>query len=807
MNDSNFSVAQIIQQRRPLAQRIEAVEQNLRSLSSMIEQLETYRLALRDKAEDDNVIASLNEIELSDLQQSFRDELSALSKLKARFNRDTLNIGVVGRARQGKSRLLQSLTQLTKAEIPDGDRQHCTGVRSTIYHQSEINPYGKVVFYTEQSLLTDVIAPYYEELNLGEAPASMNDFITHSLSPLPEELRAFAEPKAKYEYLRRYRSKYDKYRPLLQKESPYEIKKNQIREYVAQDNLGGERVYFNYLAVKEVEIFCSFLNDSITQVALIDMPGLGDTGVGAEERMIQSLGQDVDILLFVRMPKASGDSWMDVDVKLYDTALKSLVDLPIDQWAFQVINRTDQSSKNGDNSNNCEDLKRDIASSINVVDSHIINCSSTEESSKLLSSVLNYLIDNIQRLDRQYSQARQQSLLLLQARCQDILLKAQPTLARFVGHDQLYSELFRDFWKNLRFELNKFKAQVKAKQGSEDEEFKRVVGDILHQCRESVTISNSPDVLRQGKYLHSNYTAYYNDLLWKTRTDLSAHFLRLDGQIQRYLDNLKLDLTKILVNGLNLKLATADSPQTLTIIANLVENHLRSGSNLELGFRSVADFNVSFAGVIQRNLRQSLDKLDADSILYEGQLTIPFSKEQLIKLAEVLVPIAFKAFIAQASNPGVLELYRFLVENLKDLKNEDLSDPSEEQARALGRWRQRYREISEDDATQILERLQGAYQHVLAECEEKLNKLAMEPSYIAYAMVAEFVDRVTLSGEKEAKEVSREWEVFLRQDDIKLKVWDQFDQLNQRQQERDNWIGQIDQILARNEISHYQFLN
>jgi hypothetical protein len=71
--------------------------------------------------------------------------------LKNRFSRDTLNIGVIGRARQGKSRLLQSLTGLSAAEIPDGDRQHCTGVRSTIHHSNSVDTYGEVWFHTELS--------------------------------------------------------------------------------------------------------------------------------------------------------------------------------------------------------------------------------------------------------------------------------------------------------------------------------------------------------------------------------------------------------------------------------------------------------------------------------------------------------------------------------------------------------------------------------------------------------------------------------------------------------------------------------
>jgi hypothetical protein len=79
------------------------------------------------------------------------------------------------------------------------------------------------------------------------------------------------------------------------------------------------------------------------------MPGLGDTGLGDAERLIQILGQDVDIALFVRMPRPPRDYWADVDVKLYDTARSALIDLPINLWSFVVLNKTDATSRMGDN--------------------------------------------------------------------------------------------------------------------------------------------------------------------------------------------------------------------------------------------------------------------------------------------------------------------------------------------------------------------------------------------------------------------------------------------------------------------------
>ena len=111
-------IASIIEKRRPLAQKIERVEANLKSLDLALRNLEDHRHDLLTRVDDPNIVGRLQEIDFTRIQSSITEELNALSKLKVRFCRDTLNIGVVGRARQGKSRLLQSLTGLTAAEIP-----------------------------------------------------------------------------------------------------------------------------------------------------------------------------------------------------------------------------------------------------------------------------------------------------------------------------------------------------------------------------------------------------------------------------------------------------------------------------------------------------------------------------------------------------------------------------------------------------------------------------------------------------------------------------------------------------------------
>jgi ATPase subunit of ABC transporter with duplicated ATPase domains len=130
-------IGKIIQQRQPFVQRIEQVEHKLKESQENLKELENLRISLIPKLDDPIVLELFKKLSLDDLQKLIDEDLRALQKLKRRFKRSTLNIGVVGRARQGKSRFLQSVSGLTRSEIPDGDREHCTGVRSTIYHKQD----------------------------------------------------------------------------------------------------------------------------------------------------------------------------------------------------------------------------------------------------------------------------------------------------------------------------------------------------------------------------------------------------------------------------------------------------------------------------------------------------------------------------------------------------------------------------------------------------------------------------------------------------------------------------------------------
>lgn len=617
-NNSNLQsravqIEQIVAKRQPLASKIKVVKDNLESVASLLQEVEDTRDSLSSLVKDPALTNSLNKIDyVPSVVSQINLEFDALEKLEARFSRSTLNIGVVGRARQGKSRLLQSLTGLSKAEIPDGDDQHCTGVRSNIYHQPGIETYAEIYFHSESSFLNEVIAPYFQQLELGTLPISIESFAD---SPLPElNTVRTALDRAKYEHLKKYHQHIQKYRHFFQQTTPLRIDKEQIRQYVAQDTVEGDRTYFHYLAVKKVDIYCSFPNQDIGQIALVDMPGLGDTGIGDAERMIKTLGQDIDMVLFVRMPKSTGDFWAKEDVDLYDLANSTLTDLSIDEWSFMVLNHVAASN----NYKNCLSLQKDITNQhINVKDVIIADCADqTEAQTAILDRVIDYLTHRIDVLDSKYAASCQSRILKTQQQVNLELDKAKTIFGHTKNDDwnRRYVRLFRQLWDELREELEGLIRSMILHRDTEDISLKTAVREAIEYCRFFPGIPRVEQIIKK-RDRHASFESAYSECQHEVRTRLSERFLKLDKALEESLESSKSQVVRVLVEYGKLgNIAEGNGSKFLFDLYDKIPQDLEC---LRLGFSTLATFELQYRGLIQHRIRKHLDVLTPDRTKYK----------------------------------------------------------------------------------------------------------------------------------------------------------------------------------------------
>jgi hypothetical protein len=711
------SITSILEQRLPLADKIAGVEAELKSLDSALRHLQQHRNQLLKGVDDPNVAGLLGEINLATLQLSINTELEALFKLKERFCRKTLNIGVVGQAQQGKSRLLQSLTGLTSTEIPDGDQHQCTGVCSIICHNPH-ESYAEVGFHSQQSFLEEVIAPCYEKLHLGEKPQTIEEFANKPLPLLPSDHPKYPEQGAIYEQLAQYHIHWEKYRHLLLQPSPRRISIDEIRDYIAQETSYNQRnpsgiaskdaalaSLSHYLAVREVKVFCQFPNADAGQITFIDMPGLSDTSIYYDNHIIKTMGQQVDAILFVRMPKSMSDSWTDTDVHVYDIVRTAQADVSLNLWSFMILNRTEANSRFRDNSKSCQDLAQDIANqNINVVECITANCANIQEANKALEQVLDYLKANLTDLDYKYAFKCQQRLTSLQSRVKAELEKVSKALD-LATHDDihgfgLFEIKFKELWWDLTNSLEKLLKDLRKKREAVDMDLKKQVEVALQACRSHTGIPSIQEI-EQRFCLEKSYVTVYEKYLNEIRAHLSKHLLLLDCGLERSLDKVKSQVAQILMEKGRLgKLTPAKGSEFIQAITTQIPDELIPGipSQLKYGFQTLADFKLTYRGLIQHRIRQYLDGLTPNE-------------------------------------PSTLKLS---------------TSPSSEQ---------------------VLLNLKIAYAETVGKCERALKQLLCEPSQAIYVIVEEFIDHIL-----RAQDVESEWRIFLQE--VRGQIWQEFQQLD-----------------------------
>lgn len=731
-------IASIIQSRQPLATKLESVQAHFRKV---MDQFDGFRRLCSRKMQDSALADDLGRLGTilsgADLLLEEGSELrDKLLRLTNRLSRDTLNIAVIGRARQGKSRLLQSVTGLGADEIPDGSLEFCTGVRSDIINDPKADTAHAIVrFLTEQRFLEDKVYLYFEELQkykkditLPSSVAEFRDMSFPKISDFNAKHEDIPTIELYLKHLEELKSKEcaDQYMPLLGQQS-LPIRKEEIREYVAQDDKQGRRVFFKHLAVDQVEIHCKFPNTDTGALRLIDLPGLGDTHLGDVQRVARALKDQVDLIFFLKKPESLGAGWEDKDIQLYTEARRALGgDLPVSQWSFWVFNHVALSEN--DNMKQCEVLSRKITDEkIEVSDTVITDCSDPDDvSAGLIDKALDFLAENIQRNDRVYAQNIQRALSAVMENVGSMLKNVQSALRDDDENDRdrwKFDDLFSALWDEVQPGIEGFvdeMSELRREKDSECEPFKKKVEDILSKEEtkgiEDLRITEQEIYKRRNRRGGPN--SAYEESLNILRTSLSSNIeTELDETLNEVITAMKDKLCGFLGGNEGGRLAKYFGTDSHELADKVVDFITASGFDNDMrdilrGFRFLASWRMSYRSFLQHRLRtclNDLDPLDAQAMSIAGYpVNSQEASEQLLGLYRQAVSKLRDAFEEMYPEPNRAAFA--VAEEFKDIIIR-----SEGQERKLeNQWKQLYwlirGKVWDDDY--------GASQHRREACAE-----------------------------------------------------------------------------------------
>ncbi len=606
-------IADVLEQRHKKVLMLEQVQSGLAELEMQLDSLQ--EMAAEIEAEPDNVpdeIIKLASKISTHFNNGFPDEVAELnvsiSNLTKRFSKETINIGVAGKARQGKSTLLQQISGLTNQEIPTSDELPCTGAKSKIFH-SENEPHAKIEFYTKEEFLKEILYSYFDKLKLSK-PFSLKRFGDEDLSELDNRRTNDRNlDKAIYEKLKFIHGAYPSFSNLLSKPSKL-LGLEEIIDYVTQSEGRTQ-----YLAVKSADIYTKFPNHDVTGLCLVDLPGL-EAAQGHEQKLVSSLEHEVDAVIFVKSPDVLGTDWEQADYSVFDLVDNAVKEVELANRLFIVLNE----KNDGSNRKQVQLLKEQPPETYSPPRILTANCSDAAEvEHKVFSVVLQHIESNLESTDRKYIKALSdkmasvnETLSLLFTSSMSGLSTANADLTR----ERKYRILSEKFIKELTRGLEKLVLDVQQVLNI-SEEFKQKVEEICEAARETAPIPTKD-------YLAEQYLEYSS---WKGVVGEELNYLRayltefmatnLDNYLQSKINAVLRQVLlgvfpKALQNMLPTPPETETDPRSIILEFQKVLDKVEH-PNIYRTFDYIHNFNFSYHSHFHYRVREEMGLLNTYS--------------------------------------------------------------------------------------------------------------------------------------------------------------------------------------------------
>lgn len=394
-------------------------------------------------------------------ENSLLEARVACENALVRLRRESINIGVAGKARQGKSQILQMLTGLGNKQIPTGDGDFCTATLNIVRNGE---PQIATVFYlTETDVLTQMVYPSFAPtgtewgVGLDKRPGNLSAFLSATYPTREQVKKKGANSTAQDNWgkvlVLQNDLKDDDLRAHLGKGPEQLSDMDSIRDFLVKD--GGQKIY---QTVDHVEIVTRFPDNLPTGMTVYDIPGLEDPTAGIKERMLRTVANDADIVFFLRLPAPSGDGWGESDGKAFDMLRKVYPadEVDINDWVQVILNHWP--AKN--NTKNAERMK-DSAKEKYGINAVICDCGKQDEVREMVDANIDDLVKQTGRIDdlriRQAEEAFKAAIAEVRALYDALRNASGDVIAQESGFN-LRSHL-RQFMAELRDPFKKFKVE------------------------------------------------------------------------------------------------------------------------------------------------------------------------------------------------------------------------------------------------------------------------------------------------------------------------------------------------------------
>lgn len=436
--------------------------------------LTTRTRAAAVAANNPDLQAKLGSVRYETALQLLETAIDAVERAVKRLSRESINVGVAGKARQGKSQFLQMLTGLTSKQIPTGDGGFCTAARSVIIND---NSQGAVVhFLSEEDLMAKKVRPAYAlrnsaegALGLSPMPSSLHAFLSRPLPQLHEN--ALPSEKVYWKALNKFHQALTENSNLvtLVSQPSMRVSIDDVRKYVAKDDGAKESEVVDY-----VEIRNRFPVDLPEGMIVFDVPGLGEMAPGIRQTMLKTISEETDIVFLMRKPEGSGDDWKEDDHSIFDM-IKQVYpegDIKPNDWVQLVINHDRRA--NHDNTKNVGEMFGNAPSDFTPVK---CDCGSGDAVRDMILGNLDRLVQMASCIDDRHIKEADNGYSAAMDEVRSVYRRLREASADIVADQSGFNfkRKFTDFMSDLRDPLKKDLKDLSP-------ELMTAIKDILVQC-------------------------------------------------------------------------------------------------------------------------------------------------------------------------------------------------------------------------------------------------------------------------------------------------------------------------------------
>jgi ElaB/YqjD/DUF883 family membrane-anchored ribosome-binding protein len=546
-----------------------------------------------------------------------------------------------------------------------------------------------VRLHTFDTFVADVLAPHHAQLGLPGLPTTAAEFAGWDY-PAPGGPASGSDKPSWATLLKRLRdmqAALPSYRTELVG-GEREIGLDELRPYVAyptNDELGAEAaVSRRYLAVRDLRIECPFPHAKVEQLAVVDLPGLGEVAVGAEAHHIDGLQNEVDVVLLVK--RAMGDEayWGEADARTLDlldiargfVAKRDFVFLVLNQGGVDpVLQRT---------------LRDDVNREINMGEPdrffQILETDAADPQdvfARVLGPVLQHLTARMPAMDAEVlagTRAETQAAADRIERLATDLAAVLATVRSSTGSaaedlDRRARRLRQDLAAGLQELVVRLHEQ--AREASEDPEFVAAVEEVYASNREwivgglGVGEQTWRDEGLRRMRVDGFSAGYTGDELNRIRVEISGSFEQIDGFFAERTEQLWTAVAEVLSGALGELLSSPASgghrgADALRTLAELLDRASPPCPRLRRAVQALLGIRLDYRSQLHPRVRSELDGLalevvDPQSGALTQQMTVPTSEagvEQLyrfvVRCAEQAAYLTKKALLREAVTPALV---------------------------------------------------------------------------------------------------------------------------------------------------------